>query len=63
MSELRKVYESFLGKTLDRRNFQRKALSEESIVQLEEKISSKTYNPTILYSFDFSKKEIDQDLC
>lgn len=58
MSELRKVYEGFLGTMLDRRNFQRKVFSEGYIVPLNEKKSAKTYNPAKLYSFNFAKKNI-----
>ncbi|MDR1526959.1 MAG: NUDIX domain-containing protein [Dysgonamonadaceae bacterium] len=58
MSELRKVYECFIGKALDRRNFQRKVFSEGFIVPLNEKKSTKIYNPTKLYSFNFAKKKI-----
>jgi ADP-ribose pyrophosphatase YjhB (NUDIX family) len=58
MSELRKVYESFIGKPQDRRNFQRKVFSEGFIVALDEKHSDKTYNPTKLYSFNFARKNI-----
>ena len=56
MTELRTIYEIILGKSLDRRNFQRKALSEGRVIQLEEKQDSKTYNPTILYSFNPNRK-------
>lgn len=55
MSELRKIYEIILGKSLDRRNFQRKVLSEGNIIQLDEKIGDKVYNPPILYSFSLSE--------
>ncbi|MDR1913312.1 MAG: NUDIX domain-containing protein [Clostridiales bacterium] len=58
MSELRKVYESFSGKTLDRRNFQRKILSEGSVIQLKETKSDKAYNAPILYTFNLNKKDI-----
>jgi len=51
MTELRKIYEIILGKTLDRRNFQRKTLSEGRVIQLNETVSGKTYNPPILYTF------------
>lgn len=57
MSELRKIYESFLGRTLDRRNFQRKILSTGYILQLDEIKSTSSYNPPILYSFDKDKKD------
>jgi ADP-ribose pyrophosphatase YjhB (NUDIX family) len=58
MTDLRKVYEGFTGKPLDRRNFQRKVISEGFIVALDEKNSEKTYNPTKLYSFNFVRKNI-----
>lgn len=57
MTELRKIYEIILGKTFDRRNFQRKVLSDGRIVQLEETKTSKTYNPPILYTFKHPYKE------
>lgn len=58
MTELRKIYEGILGKTLDRRNFQRKILSENLVIQLKEKKSDRTYNAPILYSFNPHKKDI-----
>ena len=58
MSELRKIYEIILDKTLDRRNFQRKMLSNGVVVQLEETKNSSTYNPPILYSFAENKKDM-----
>jgi ADP-ribose pyrophosphatase YjhB (NUDIX family) len=58
MSELRKVYESFLEKSLDRRNFQRKMFSDGFIVSLDEKKNNKIYNPPNLYSFNFARKNI-----
>lgn len=58
MTELRKIYEGILGKTLDRRNFQRKILSEDLVVQLKEKKSDRNYNPPILYSFNPQKKDV-----
>ena len=58
MSELRKIYETFLGKSLDRRNFQRKVLSTGVVIPLEEAGSTSSYNPAILYSFDKGKKEM-----
>lgn len=58
MTELRKIYESVLGKTLDRRNFQRKILTEGIVVQLKEKKIERKYNPPILYSFKLAKKDI-----
>lgn len=58
MSELRKIYEIILEKTFDRRNFQRKVLSEGNVIQLKEKKSTRTYNPPSLFSFDLSKKDL-----
>ncbi|MBB4037758.1 ADP-ribose pyrophosphatase YjhB (NUDIX family) [Dysgonomonas hofstadii] len=58
MSELRKIYEIILGKTMDRRNFQRKVMSTGAIVQLDEIKSTSSYNPPILYSFDKDRKDI-----
>jgi hypothetical protein len=57
MTELRKVYEAVLEKTFDRRNFQRKILSEGQVIQLEETKEGKTYHPPILYTFASLDKE------
>lgn len=54
MTELRKIYEIILNRNLDRRNFQRKVLSEGNIIQLDEKKDNRKYNPPSLFSF---KKE------
>jgi len=56
ISELRKIYEIILDKPLDRRNFQRKVLASELIVQLDEVRDTSPYNPPILYSF---RKDIE----
>ena len=56
MGELRKLYEIILGKTMDRRNFQRKILSSETVVQLNEVKNTSPYNPPLLYSFNKEKK-------
>ncbi|MBK5722231.1 hypothetical protein JGH11_15250 [Dysgonomonas sp. Marseille-P4677] len=58
MSELRKIYEIFTEKTLDRRNFQRKVLASGSIVQLDETKGTSSYNPPILYSFVEDRKDM-----
>lgn len=58
LSELRKIYEIILGKTYDRRNFQRKVLSTGLVKQLNETKSTSTYNPAALYSFDENKKDM-----
>ncbi|WP_085534981.1 NUDIX hydrolase [Massilibacteroides vaginae] len=51
MTDLRKIYEIFLKKKLDRRNFQRKILANDCIEQLDETVEGRTYNPSILYRF------------
>ena len=58
MSELRQVYEYFLGRTIDRRNFQRKALASGIIIQLDETKNDSPYNPPILYSFKDGKMDL-----
>lgn len=58
MSELRKIYECFLEKTLDRRNFQRRVLASGIVVQLNETRNTNPYNPTILYSFEKGQKDM-----
>jgi len=58
MSELRKIYEIFLDKTIDRRNFQRKVMSSDVIVQLDETKNDSPYNPPILYSFKEGKMDL-----
>jgi hypothetical protein len=55
MSELRRIYEAFLGRPLDRRNFQRKVLSTGAVTQLDETKNASTYNPPILYTFNGNK--------
>lgn len=57
ISELRRIYEIVLGKTFDRRNFQRKVLSSGVIVQLDEIRSTSSYNPPILYTFATDKMD------
>ncbi|MDR1882094.1 MAG: NUDIX domain-containing protein [Prevotella sp.] len=58
ISELRKIYETVLGRGLDRRNFQRKALASGVVIQLDEVKNASLYNPPILYSFNKKYKGI-----
>ena len=60
MSELRQVYEYFLGRTIDRRNFQRKALASGIIIQLDETKNDSPYNPPMLYSFKKGKMDLGE---
>lgn len=55
MTELRVIYETILGKKLDRRNFQRKMLMTGMVIQLEEVSKKFGVRPTTLFSFDKEK--------
>lgn len=52
MSELRVIYESILGKPIDRRNFQRRMLSSGLVVQLDEISKKWGVKKTALFSFN-----------
>ena len=52
MPELQKLYETILGKTLDRRNFQRKMLSYNILNKLEERKTGGAHKSPFLYEFD-----------
>ncbi|WP_165041028.1 NUDIX hydrolase [Dysgonomonas sp. ZJ709] len=55
MPELRVIYETILGKAIDRRNFQRKVLSVGLIEPLNETRKIGPHKSPILYSFDKKK--------
>ena len=55
MPELQKLYETILGKQLDRRNFQRKILSYGILNRLEERKSGGAHKAPYLYVFDLKK--------
>jgi len=57
MPELRQVYESILGKELDRRNFQRKMLSIGLFEKLDETRKSGAHKAPNLYTFNKAKYE------
>lgn len=57
MPELRTIYETIVGKELDRRNFQRKILSIGYINRLNETRKSGPHKAPQLYSFDKEKYE------
>lgn len=59
MTEFRKIYEIILGKSIDRRNFQRKAISSGIVCELNEVKKTSSYNPAILYSFNKDKKDME----
>lgn len=58
MPELRIIYETIIGKELDRRNFQRKMLSAGYINRLNETRKSGAHKAPRLYSFDKMKYDI-----
>lgn len=49
MYELRRVYELFLGETLDKRNFRKKIIALDQIEETGEKRESGRYRPAMLY--------------
>ncbi len=55
MSELRVLYETILGKPLNRRNFERKVLSYDYIDKLNERLKGVAYKSPTLYSFNLEK--------
>lgn len=63
ISELRRIHEGILGKQLDRRNFQKKMLSSELIIKLDERRDTNTYPPPMLFCFNKEKiKALREDL-
>lgn len=52
MPELQKLYETILGKELDRRNFQRKMLSYKILTKLEERKTGSANKSPYLYKFN-----------
>ena len=55
LPELQKLYETILGKKLDRRNFQRKIFSFGILRSLDEKRTGVAHKAPFLYSFDLRK--------
>ncbi len=55
MTELRVLYETILGRPLNRRNFERKAISLGYIIKLDEKRKGVAYKAPSLFSFDKKK--------
>lgn len=58
MPELQGVYEAILGKKLDRRNFRRKMLSYDLVVDTGEKRMGKAHKAPIIYRFDEEKYQL-----
>jgi len=64
MSELRKLYETILGKELDRRNFQRKILAYDILIRLEEVRKGVAHKAPTLYKFNLEnyQKALEEGL-
>ncbi len=64
MPELQSLYETILGKTLDRRNFQRKMLSFEILTKLPETKKGGAHKAPFLYEFNLEnyKKALENGL-
>ncbi len=58
MTELRILYETLLGRTLNRRNFERKVLSYDYIEKLMERRKGVAYKSPNLFSFNNEKYEL-----
>jgi 8-oxo-dGTP diphosphatase len=57
LAQLQRLYEIILQTSLDKRNFRRKILKTEFIIQLDEKQTGVAHKPAMLYKFD--KKKFD----
>lgn len=57
MKTLQKLYESILGRTLDRGNFQRKMLKTNIFIRHEKELTGGAHKAPYLYSFDKNKYE------
>jgi hypothetical protein len=57
MPELQRVYETILGKNLDRRNFQKKMLALDILERLKETKRGGAHKAPYLYRFDQKKYE------
>lgn len=55
MTELRRLYETILGKTIDRRNFEKKMLKLEILDRLDEVKTDVTHKAPLLYRFNQNK--------
>jgi hypothetical protein len=64
MPELQKLYETILGETIDRRNFQKYMLSLDILIRLEERKTGGAHKAPYLYKFDKRKyaKALQADL-
>ncbi len=52
LTEMQKAYELIMGKKLDKRNFRKKALSTDGLIELNEFTKSSSKRPARLYTFE-----------
>ena len=52
LTEMQKAYELIMGKSLDKRNFRKKALATDGLIELEEYTKSSSKRPARLYTFE-----------
>jgi len=52
LTEFQRFYENMLGKKIDRRNFRKKMMSQDLVIDTGEKTSNKTGRPGTLYRFN-----------
>ena len=52
LTEMQKAYELIMGKELDKRNFRKKALSTDGLIELNEYTKSSSKRPARLYTFE-----------
>jgi 8-oxo-dGTP diphosphatase len=57
LSQLQKLYETILEKKLDKRNFRRKILKMDLLIELNERQTGTPHRPARLYQFDKEKYE------
>ncbi len=55
LTEMQKAYELIMGKSLDKRNFRKKALQTEGLVELDEFSKTSSKRPARLYKFETIK--------
>jgi 8-oxo-dGTP diphosphatase len=52
LTEMQKAYELIMGKSLDKRNFRKKALATDGLMELDEFTKSSSKRPARLYTFE-----------
>lgn len=52
LTEMQKAYELIMGKKLDKRNFRKKALATDGLIELDEYTKSSSKRPARLYTFE-----------